>query len=68
MSDTLHERGRPKGSTNEVLLQKRDEDKKKRDEERMARYSRSDVMTRMVKNLLKGKDNSDENFGEQNDE
>ena len=52
MSDTLHVKGRPKGSTNEVQLQKLEEDRQNRDSDRMKRYSNSDILTRNLAKLL----------------
>ena len=53
MSETIPVKGRPKGSTNEVQLQKLDEDRQSRDKDRLERYSVADVVTRNLAKLIK---------------
>ena len=53
MSETIPVKGRPKGSTNEVQLQRLDEDRQSRDKDRLERYSVADVVTRNLAKLIK---------------
>ena len=53
MSETIPVKGRPKGSTNEVQLQKLDEDRQNRDKDRLERYSVADVVTSNLAKLIK---------------
>ena len=53
MSETIPVKGRPKGSTNEVQLQKLEEDRQNREKDRLERYSVADVVTRNLAKLIK---------------
>ncbi|MCP4266087.1 MAG: hypothetical protein GY777_11030 [Candidatus Brocadiaceae bacterium] len=60
MSETLFPqagRGRPKGTTQEVLQNKLDKERENRDRDRIQRFSNKDVFTRRMKNLVSSSSN-----------